>query len=173
MNSVKELAEKLGFVAGPEIYTSSTMPDEVIAGFIDKDKQVLHIGTGELPNYIAVSSYVVVDPSNVDALILNKDQFDYVILTDILELIDDPKELISKVKNLAKTTIIYEFKYDSIENINPNWKQPWKSVGLEFFLGQQFDYVNNIFLGFATLHTCEQPYNPRPTEDKEHPDAIR
>jgi hypothetical protein len=68
------------------------------------------------------------------------------------------------IKNLGKTTVIYEFKYDEGCEVKLDWKKPWKTFGLENFLTRQFDYVNSVFLGYATIHICEMPNDKRVPE---------
>lgn len=149
-------------------------PVEIIANFLKKDQRVLHLGgSTDLGPLMSAYTYTHV---NVDELNnwdnIPTDSFDYVVLDEVLELVEDPSNLIRFIKNKAKSTVIYEFKYDEDCHVEPEWKQPWKTQGLEFLLTREFDFVNDIFLGYATLHICEMPYNGKP-EDKEHPDAIR
>jgi hypothetical protein len=148
--------------------------EEIIAQFLKTEKRILQIGGREsLKDLLAHDTFTRLEISDVnDFKNIPATGFDYIILTDVLELIDNPRELISHVKDLTKSVVIYEYKYDEIESIDPSWRQPWKTVGLEFFLTREFDFVNDLFLGYATLHICELPFTPKP-EELEHPNAIR
>ncbi len=149
-------------------------PEEIMAQFLKKEKRILHLGGDAcLGSLTEPDNYTQVNISSVNDLENIKNTgFDYVVLSDVLELVDDPVELVKKAKNMARSTIIYEFKYDEDCEVAPEWKQTWKSVGLEFLLTREFDWVNDIYLGYATIHICEMPYN-NTLEDKETPDAIR
>jgi len=146
-------------------------PEQLICQFIKKDQRILQIGGDDNLKDLAEAdtyTYLSVDQLNV----IPAQPYDYVILTEVLELVDDPVKLINTVKNLSRSVVIYEYKYDDVE-IKPTWRKPWQSVGLEFSLTRGFDYVNSIFLGYATIHICEMPYTTSETEQKEHPNAIR
>lgn len=145
-------------------------PEQICAQFLDKNKTILHFGSDQrLPQYAEAQGYLqITDPINLDI----SSKYDYTVLVDTLELVDDPVSLIKQVKNLSETTVIYEFKYDDEFEVNPEWKQPWKTIGLEFLLTQEFDYVNDIFLGYATIHICKIPYN-KELDKKEDENAIR
>lgn len=149
-------------------------PEEIMAQFLKKEKRILHIGGDNcLGSLTEPDNYTQVKISSVSELdTIENTGFDYVVLSDVLELVDDPVELVKKAKNLARSTVIYEFKYDEDCVVDPSWKQTWKSVGLEFLLTREFDWVNDIYLGYATVHICEMPYNGE-LSDKENPDAIR
>ena len=145
-------------------------PEQICAQFLEKDKKVLHFGSDQkLPQYVELQEYLHLDDlTSIDEL----PKYNYAVLVDTLELVDDPVSLIKQVKNLAETTVIYEFKYDTEFEVNPEWKQPWKTIGLEFLLTQEFDYVNDVFLGYATIHICKMPYN-RELDQREDENAIR
>ena len=81
----------------------------------------------------------------------------------MLETIEDPQNLITNVKNLTESVIIYEYKFDEGCYTNDSWNKPWTKVGLEHFLCKEFDYVNNIFLGYSTIHICKYPNNQDPS----------
>jgi len=148
--------------------------EEILSKLLKEDKKILHIGgSSAMKDLIANEGYVRLEVNEIDKIDTVKDQrFDYVILSDALELVDDPVSLIKEVKNVAKSTVVYEYKYDECE-VDPSWKKPWQTIGLEYTLTREFDYVNNIFLGYGTVHICEMPYNPRPDDIKEHENAFR
>lgn len=149
-------------------------PEQIFSQFLKPNQRILHLGgdpgleqLAQAHTYTRLSVEDLVDYANIPTA-----AYDYVVISDVLELVADPVGLIDHVKNLAKTTIVYEFKYDEMdEPIDPSWSRIWQTVGLEYTLTQRFDYVNNIFLGYATIHTCEMPYTK--TNDEDHPDAIR
>jgi hypothetical protein len=142
-------------------------PEEIMAVYLKKDQRILHIGGDPSLGKLTESyDYTRIEISDLDLDNIPEKPYDYVVLSDALELVDDPLALILKVKNLAKSTIVYEFKYDEYADLDPSWKQPWKSIGLEYNLTREFDWVNNRFFGYATMHTCEMPYNgPKVNED--------
>lgn len=149
-------------------------PEQIIAQFLKKEQKILHLGGNtELKTLAEAHSYTNLDKDQIVDFSSIPVGFDYVVMGDILEVIDNPVDLIKHVKNIAKTTVIYEYKHD--DDIPPptDWKKPWQSVGLEYTLTREFDYVNNIFLGYATLHICDVPYNPTEQELKELGNAIR
>ena len=151
-------------------------PEQIVSSLLKKQQKILHIGGDEsIKDLMEAYKYTRFEVDQIDQLSSVDDIYDYAIVSDALELIEDPESLIKQIKNQAKCTVIYEYKYDEMEpaDVNPAWKQPWKSKGLEFLLSREFDYINNIFLGYATLHICEMPYNPAENEEKEHPDAFR
>jgi hypothetical protein len=149
-------------------------PEEILSQFLKKDQRILHIGGDPILEKLTEAfRYTRHDIENFEVGDLSSEHpYDYVVLSDALELVDNPIELIKQIKNHAKSTIIYEFKYEEMEDIDPAWKRPWQNVGLEYTVTKEFDFVNTIFLGYATLYTCEMPYNLSET-DKEHPNAIR
>lgn len=147
-------------------------PEQIIAPFLKPQQRILHIGgDAELASLASADEYTQIGIEQIDN-IPNK-PYEYAVLTEVLELVEDPVALIEKIKNITKSTIIYEYKYDEDCEVKPEWRQAWKSVGLEYTLTRNFDYVNSIFLGYATIHVCELPYNPELDTTKEHPDAIR
>lgn len=131
--------------------------DEIISNYIPNKKRVVYLGD---PDPILEKN---IDPVFFESIsykekekILTLDQPpEIIILSECLELSDDPLEIISFVKNKADTVIVYEFKHYENEPSNPDWKLPWLSVGLENKLSWEFDYVNSIYLGYATLYICE------------------
>lgn len=138
-------------------------PEEIFSQFLKKNQKVLVVGCSNeiLENLIEPRILVNLeqkpdyseDIKNVD------NDFDYVILTEVLELVDNPQKIINQFKNTANTTIIYEFKYADDCEIKDDWKKTWESVGLEWILRQEFDKTNSIYLGYATIHFCDIPYN--------------
>lgn len=149
-------------------------PEQIFSQFIKPNQRILHLGGDpELKELTQAHAYTRLEIGDLtDYANIPEGQYDYVVMSDVLEYVDNPVDLINHVKNLAKTTVVYEFKYDEMEDPNPNWSRIWQTVGLEYTLTRAFDYVNNIFLGYATIHTCEMPYNNTIT-DKDHPNAIR
>jgi hypothetical protein len=142
--------------------------DEIICQYIEKNKKILYIGTPcddiikkeATPSELQVlnaSSFPATDETSV-----SKD-FDYIIFTDALELVDNPKDLITALKYNSNNVIVYEFKYDYMDDIDSTWKKPWLKVGLEHILTWEFDYVQSIYLGYATLYLCNGPNSISPT----------
>jgi hypothetical protein len=143
--------------------------DEVISKFLEKDKKILYVGT---------HSTDIIDkeltPSELH--ILNKDSFpldnetvipdklDYVIFTDALELVDNPKEIISQLKWNSEQVIVYEFKHLEDCITDAEWKKPWLTTGLENILTWEFDYVRSVYLGYATVYFCTGPNSIPPEE---------
>lgn len=148
-------------------------PEAIISQFMKKNQNILQIGgpNQDLRGFAEADSFLWIDSNNVGDLADLDKKFDYAVLSDVLELIDEPVELIKQVKNIADEVYIYEFKYDEGCVVQPEWKQPWKKVGLEYTLSFEFDYVNTVYFGYASLHICNTPYNG--DEKKGHPDAIR
>jgi len=136
--------------------------DEITCQYIEQDKKILYIGTpcANIIKEIATPSEIhflnAGDFPVQDDTLIPKD-LDYIIITDALELVDNPKELISSLKYKAECVIIYEFKYDQLEEISSDWKKPWLHVGLENILTWEFDYVQSIYLGYATVYYCNGP----------------
>jgi hypothetical protein len=83
------------------------------------------------------------------------------------------KDLIKKVKTIAENIVIYEYKFDPGCYNNNEWKKPWLKIGLEYFLGKEFDYVNSIFLGYATIYFCKFPYDKTSDDYRIAENAIR
>ena len=139
--------------------TVAETPEEILTGFIEPNKRVLHIGGDpRLEELVNPSEYVRIETADItDELEIPK-EFDYTIISDALELIDNPISLIHKIRDSAKEVVIYEFKYDDPEWIKgDNWKKPWLTVGLEWNLIKEFDYIHNVFLGYATINICKMP----------------
>lgn len=148
-------------------------PEQIFSQFLKPNQRILHLGgNAELKELAKAHEYTHLTVDQLDDYSnIPPQAYDYVIMSDILELVNDPIELLKHVKDLAKTTIVYEFKYDEMDDpVDPVWSKIWQKIGLEYILTREFDYVNSIFLGHATIHTCEMPYTET---DKEHPDAIR
>lgn len=140
--------------------------DEIISQFAGKNGKVLYIGTptDAIGKLETLSVFTSVDPlTTVDIDNLPKD-FDTVVFAEVLELVDDPRTLINQFKWQAKCTIVYEFKYDHMDDINPSWKLTWKNIGLENILTWEFDYVKSLYLGYATVYFCEGPNKYTPDE---------
>ena len=141
--------------------------DEIISQFTEKDEKVLYIGrpTDAIKKSTTPSVFHAIDPltTPIHASNLPKD-FDTVIFTEVLELVDDPRALINQFKWQAKCTIVYEFKYDHMDDIDPSWKLTWKNIGLENILTWEFDYVKSLYLGYATVYFCEGPNKYTPDE---------
>ena len=148
-------------------------PEQIYSQFLKPNQRILHLGgdpelkqLSQAHEYTQLTLEQLADYANIP-----NSPYDYVIMSEVLEQVADPLELIRHVKNLAKITVIYEFKYDEMdEPVDPSWNKVWQSIGLEYTLTREFDYVNSVFLGYATIHTCEMPYTQT---DKEQPDAIR
>lgn len=145
-------------------------PEEIYSQFMKDDTSVLHLGCGKktLKELRSFEQYVGVGLNeeadlNIDLNTSLDDipgNFDYVVLDTILEVVNEPLELIKAAAKRGKMMVIYEFKYDEEDDYNlvqPHWKTPWKNTGLEYFLTQQFDWVNSVFMGHATLHMCTTP----------------
>lgn len=139
--------------------------DEIIAKLADKNQRTLYIGTPNdvIAETLMPSFYQVINPENTTNYDIPTD-FDIVIFSDILEMINDPQQTIARFKWHAKSSIIYEFKYDYIDPIDENWRQPWKKIGLENILTWEFDYVKSLYLGHATVYFCEGPNKYTPEE---------
>lgn len=145
-------------------------PEQIFSQFLKPDQCILHLGgSTELKKLAQAHEYTHLTVDQLDDYTnIPLQAYDYVVMSDVLELVENPIELLKHVKDLAKTTIVYEFKYDEMDSpVDPSWSKIWQKVGLEFTLTREFDYVNSIFLGHATIHTCEMPFT-----DKEHADAI-
>lgn len=134
--------------------------DEIISQFLKKNQRILHLGCGDQTLKTLAEAHEYTGISIDDTLATFEslpNGFDYIVIGEALEFAENPTEIIDHIRLLSKSTIVYEHKYDEDCVVNPAWKQPWKSVGLENFLTQKFSYVNSIFLGYATLHICEMP----------------
>ena len=141
--------------------TLELLPEETFGGLLEKNKRMLHLGGDiKLKELTEPSEYVRIEIDQLGDFQDLPKGFDYVVISDVLELIDNPLDLIKHVKNLATTTVIYEFKYEEEEWVlDPAWKKPWLTVGLDWNISKNFDYINDIFLGYATIHICSMPYN--------------
>jgi hypothetical protein len=141
--------------------------DEIISQFTKKDGKVLYIGTptAVIEKSATLSVLQAIDPltTNIDVDQLSKD-FDTVVFAEVLELVDDPRKLINQFKWQSGSSIIYEFKYDHMDSIDPTWKLSWKHTGLENILTWEFDYVKSLYLGYATVYFCEGPNKYTPDE---------
>jgi hypothetical protein len=142
--------------------------DEIVSQFIEKDKKILYVGTPVADIFKSQTTpselHVLDDKSFTDLEHSNfPKELDYVVFTDVLELVDNPKEVISKLKWNSKQVIVYEFKhYEDAKDVNPAWKKPWTQVGLENLLTWEFDYVRSLYLGYATIYFCESPNDIKP-----------
>jgi len=142
--------------------------DEIVSQFIEKDKKILYVGTLLADTFESQTTpaefHTLDDKSFRDLDHLNvPKELDYVVFTDVLELVDNPKEVINKLKWNSKQVIVYEFKHnDHTEYTNPDWKKPWTLVGLENILTWEFDYVRSLYLGYATIYFCEGPNSIKP-----------
>jgi hypothetical protein len=146
-------------------------PEKIILNFLEEEKTILYLGDScELDNEVDSSLYKRINENNVGDI---DEKFDYAILTEILEKVDDPRNLISSIKNITDTVVIYEYKFDDGCYNNDEWKKPWTKIGLEYFLEREFDYVNSIFLGYATIYFCKFPYNKELDTDRIKENAIR
>lgn len=134
--------------------------NEIISQFLEQNQKILCVGTADkIAEHILTSPFFQsIDPIEINAQITDlANDFDTVIFSDALEKINNPRELIAQIKWHAKSSIVYEFKYDHMETVDPSWKQPWKTIGLENILTWEFDYVKSIYLGYATIFFCEGP----------------
>lgn len=143
-------------------------PEEIISPFIENYKKILYFGKNQnsfktLPSVEidSVSSISEIETLSIDI------QYDCVIVTNLIEAIESPFDVFIKLKPLSRDLVIFENKYDHIDEIDPFWKQHWKTNSLEWFLNQHYNYINNIFLGYATVHICKEPYD----REKESIDA--
>lgn len=147
-----------------EFYIERITPEEVLSALVPKEKTILHIGGDpSLATLTSATKYTRIELSELDK-IGTESGFDYVVLSDVLELVDDPIGLIKQVKRLATATIIYEYKYDEGCKVRPEFKKPWETIGLAYNISFNYDFHNCVFLGYATVHTCDTPYDA-PTED--------
>lgn len=137
-------------------------PQEIYSQFLKPYQKILHLGCGDktLQNLCNPDKYVglSINECNDITTLKNLDNdFDYVVIDEVLELINSPTELIENSKTLGKTIFIWEIKYDFYEPIDKDWKQPWKKIPLGKIVEDNFDFVNQIFLGYATMHFCSFP----------------
>jgi hypothetical protein len=139
--------------------------DEIIAQLAEKNQRLLYAGTPNdvIAETLIPSFFQVVSSTDTEYSEIAND-FDTVIFSDILEIVDDPRQLIAQLKWHAKSSIIYEFKYDHMDAIDESWKTPWKNIGLEHILTWEFDYVKSVYLGYATVYFCEGPNKYTPEE---------
>ena len=142
--------------------------DEIISQLVEKNQRTLYIGAPDdtVVQTLTPTFFQSVDPTkttDLQILDIAKD-FDTVIFSDALEKVEDPRSLISQIKWHAKVSVVYEFKYDHMEQIDADWKQPWKNIGLENILTWEFDYVRSMYLGYATVYFCEGPNKHMPEE---------
>ena len=145
--------------------------EEIYSQFLKKHKRILHIGAANsnLASLMEADEYVGVDILAGSTIQLDVNTsieqipkgFDYLILAGVLEHLDNPVKLIEDLKYHAKSTIVYQINYDHYDEIKPEWRQVWKNVGCEYTLTKNFDYVNNIFLGYATVNICEMPFTEK------------
>jgi hypothetical protein len=146
------------------VNVDSISAEQIVSNFLDKEKKVLYLGeSNDLENILDSTLYKKISQKDINNIENIEEKYDYVVLTEVLETIDDPQSLITKVKNLTESVVIYEYKFDEGCYNNDNWNKPWTKVGLEHFLCKEFDYVNNIFLGYATIYICKYPNNETPS----------
>lgn len=139
---------------------------QIASTIIEPNKKILHLGCGdqELKTLVNPSHYVGVDIKEPADLLLNVEtteelpgDFDYVVVAGLLEQVEDPVEVIKKIKSLAKTIVILESKYTE-DYIKPYWKKHWKDIGLEWNIQQMVEYHRAIYLGHTTIHECKEKY---------------
>lgn len=145
------------------------LEEEFLANILSNDQSILHLKHSEkkfnefvsYKNYVSIGKDkdcdIIVEDFNDNFLSYLETKPDVFVMGHVLELVDDPKELITANRQNAEQTVIFEFKYDEIENIPPEWKTPWKNIGLAHFLYSQFDWINEIFLNGVTVYTCQDP----------------
>jgi len=142
--------------------------DEIISQLVNKNEKILYVGQPNdvIQHALSPSFFQTISALEIPALNTADlpTDFNTLIFSDILELVDNPRELISKLKWCSNNTLIYEFKHDYLESINPDWKFPWKDVGLENILTWEFDYVRSLYLGYATVYFCNGPNKYSPEE---------
>jgi hypothetical protein len=135
--------------------------DEILADRIKKSKKILSVKEHSklIEQDADIYKCVNIDDLYQDNKFSYKSdmKFDYVILNEILEEIDDPVDLIKNLRLISATVIIVEQKYDVPGLIKNHWKTPWKKQGLEWHLNLMFDYINSLYLTYQTIHTCELP----------------
>lgn len=139
----------------------SHTPEQIFCSFIEKNKKILHIGgDSSLTDLVEPSEYRQLSLEDIKDIKNIPSGYDYIVVSDALEYLDDPVQFIRDIKSLAKKYLIFEFKYDDPDWIlDPNWKRPWSRIGLEYTLSRNFDYLNQIFLQHGTIHICHTPYN--------------
>lgn len=143
--------------------------DEVISNFLEKNKKILYVGTHStniIDKQLEPAELHILSTESfpLDSETTIPDKLDYVIFTDALELVDNPKEIISQLKWNSTQVIVYEFKHREEFETDPSWKKPWISVGLENILTWEFDYVRSLYLGYATVYFCSGPNDIKPEE---------
>jgi hypothetical protein len=135
-------------------------PEEIIVPFVENPNKILYFGNNNSIVELLKSSQITTVNSLEELKKLEPDTlFDCAIVSNNIELIEDPLEVLSFIKKLTAELMVYENKYDLMPEVDATWKQHWKTISLEWFLTQNYDYINNIFLGYATLHRCKQPFN--------------
>lgn len=155
-------------------------PQEIYSPFIQEAKKILHVSEfqTDIRNFLpseteltTLGSFETADIpaelSDLDTYRNIVDQYDFIVLDEILETVKDPVSIIQILKNKTKNLLVYEFKYLEMEqkDVKSSWNCPWKTVGLEFVLSREFDFLNSIFLGYATIHLCKIPYNEKIEEN--------
>lgn len=141
--------------------------DKIATTVIEPHKTVLHLGCGdqELKSLLELTKYVGVDIKQPADIIhdLNTgieglpNGFDYVLLSGILEYVEDPVKLIEEVSTLGRDIIILECKYYEEHN-KDEWKKVWKDIGLEWHLQRIYEYHRAVYLGHTTVHECRNNY---------------
>lgn len=131
--------------------------DDVISNLIPENSSIAYVG---VPQHSLASRVITsVDINNItDEWISNiSPETDYIVMAEVLELLDDPASLIKSVKKTAKNILVYEFKHYENSTVDPRYKTPWLTKGLENLLSWEFDLVRSIYLGYATVYVCEGP----------------
>lgn len=148
------------------------LQEELLANILSNDQTVLHLRHTEkkFNEFVSYKKYVSIGKDKDSDIVINdfdnnflsylETKPDVFVMGHILEMVDDPKKLITDNRNNADQTVIFEFKYDEIENLPTDWKRPWKNIGLAHFLYSQFDWVNEIYLDGVTVFTCKDPNIP-------------
>lgn len=144
----------------------ATTPEEVLAGFLEPKQRILHIGGDpKLERLLDASEYVRIETADINNVLEIPTGFDVTIISDTLELVDNPVELVCKIRDSAKEIVIYEFRYDNPDWIlSKDWKTPWRNQSLEWILNREFSYIHNIFLGYATVNICKMPIDKEKEE---------
>lgn len=150
---------------------------ETLSLILTKDQSILHFSFEEerLDKYQEFKNYKTIGSSLDSDIKIYPDSdlsqellsgYDLVLLSSYLEILEDPVKLIKQVKNLAETICIYEYKYELMNHVNPLWKKHWIKIGLTWNLQQNFDFINELYLEEATLHTCKIPYTQDENQKK-------
>jgi hypothetical protein len=148
--------------------------------YVEKGASVVHFGSGDqsLKELIQPTEYVGVDimdgcdvkcDLNVEFPDFGDKKFDIALVAGVVEYLDNPAEFLSKVRYIANTTIILEYKYDYCENFKEEWKKAWIKTGCEWELSWLWDHVNNLYFfdeldeqysPQLAVHTCQKATHP-------------